>query len=175
MGGGGGMSFGGARGGGGGGGGGSGGGGGGGQGGAGAIGGGDTQWATGGTDTASMPMPTPQTSDGTRALRESIDSLNMMSLDSVGGAMGTFATAKASMPARAGGGGRRRKGADLPSLALGGSHPFVFDPMNSILSPGAEQLAKISTLFKTGSISNAQRSQMKDKLYLSMSQEALLS
>ena len=64
-----------------------------------------------------------------------------------------------------------------PSLALGNaSQQFLFDGSNMglMLSPAAEQLAKISMLFKSGGISSEQRSQMKDHLYMSLSQDSLL-
>jgi hypothetical protein len=62
------------------------------------------------------------------------------------------------------------------SLALGGaSQQYLFDQsMGTMLSPAAEQLAKISALFKSGNNSTEQRSLMKDHLYLSLSQDSML-
>ena len=116
-------------------------------------------------------------------LRESIDSLNNMSIDGHAADMGgSFAKDKATMPPRAPGSGgvqgmstsRRAKPASLSLGGMNGSKGdgFVFDP-GAMLSPGAEQLAKISGLFRSGFISNAQRGQMKDRLYMTMSQESI--
>ena len=96
---------------------------------------------------------------------------------------GSFSKDKATMPPRFSGDNsvsgsatrsRRAKPSSLSLAGLGGSKGdgFVFDP-GVILSPGAEQLAKISGLFKSGLISNSQRGQMKDRLYMTMSQESI--
>ena len=95
-------------------------------------------------------------------LRQSIESMNNMSIESTN----SFGPGRTTMPSRRA----------PPSLALGGaSQQFLFDStMGQMLSPAAEQLAKISALFKSGNISNDQRSQMKDHLYLSLSQDSML-
>tara|TARA_B110000208_G_C11627518_1_gene379610 strand:+ start:73 stop:879 length:807 start_codon:yes stop_codon:yes gene_type:complete len=137
-------------------------------------GGGGTQWATGGQSSAVMPSKggemTPIGGLGSKlqlrkendsVLRQSIEGLHNMSIES-----NQFGATKATMPSRN----------PLPSLALGNaSQQFLFDgSLGQMLSPAAEQLAKISMLFKSGNISSEQRSQMKDHLYLSLSQDSLL-
>ena len=133
----------------------------------------ETQWATGGQSNAMMPSKGGELDGGiglgsklvqrrnNSILRQSIEGLNNMSIESNG-----FGGSKATMPPRN----------VPPSLALGGaSQQFLFDStLGQILSPAAEQLAKISMLFKSGNISSGQRSQMKDHLYLSLSQDSLL-
>jgi hypothetical protein len=130
-----------------------------------------TQWATGGQSSTIMPSKGGEMGGGLGSkleqrrndsiLRQSIESLNNMSLES-----SAFDAAKATMPSRK----------LPPALALGNaSQQFLFDgTMGQMLSPAAEQLAKISMLFKSGNISSEQRSQMKDHLYLSLSQDSLL-
>ena len=134
---------------------------------------GETTW---GGDTSSMPPTSRRRSPPSHlaqedVLRESIDSLHNMSLDNIGG---SFAKDKATMPKRNAYGGApdglssRRGGAEPLHLGLldgSGGEAFVFNP-GVMLSPGAEQLAKISGLFKSGIISNSQRGQMKTHLYL---------
>jgi hypothetical protein len=146
----------------------------------------DTMW---GGATSSMPAVSRKGPVGNVArgsvLRESIDSLNNMSIEERTGADmgGSFAKDKATMPPRApgafgvGGSMARSRKTKPESLSLGGMNGskgdgFVFD-LSAMLSPGAEQLAKISGLFKSGFISNAQRGQMKDRLYMTMSQESI--
>ena len=146
----------------------------------------DTMW---GGATSSMPAVSRKGPVGNVArgsvLRESIDSLNNMSIEKRTGADmgGSFAKDKATMPPRApgafgvGGSMARSRKTKPESLSLGGMNGskgdgFVFD-LSAMLSPGAEQLAKISGLFKSGFISNAQRGQMKDRLYMTMSQESI--
>jgi hypothetical protein len=133
----------------------------------------DTQWATGGQSSTLMPSKGGELSGGglgsklndrrnNNNLRQSIESMNNMSIES-----NSFGTAKATMPSRS----------NVPlSLALGGaSQQYLFDQsMGTMLSPAAEQLAKISALFKSGNISTEQRSLMKDHLYLSLSQDSML-
>merc|ERR1711865_669420 len=144
--------------------------------------GGATQWATGGQSNVMMPSKggemsiTPTTAstglgarlqqrrqdNASSLLRQSMEGINNMSIES-----NSFGTTSAKMPARTA----------PPSLALGNaSQQFLFDGSNMglMLSPAAEQLAKISMLFKSGGISSEQRSQMKDHLYMSLSQDSLL-
>ena len=115
-------------------------------------------------------------------LQDSIDSLNNMSIDGNSFMGGSFSKDNATMPPRFSTNNvgshvsrsQRAKPSSLSLAGLGGSRGdgFVFD-LGVMLSPGAEQLARISELFKSGLISNAQRGQMKDQLYMRMSQESV--
>ena len=100
-------------------------------------------------------------------LQESIDSLNNISIEGNSFMGGSFSKDKATMPPRFSGiivsavvqreAGERSHHLSLLLVWAAVRETDLCSTQPLILSPGAEQLAKISGLFKSGLISNSQR------------------
>ena len=130
---------------------------------------GPRSWAS---TTATCPAQRRTAGVVDESLRRSMESLNVsrasaadVSVAGSGGAGSApapaqFASAAAQMPPRVDTGG---------SSALRSS--FRQSNSGRGLSPAAEHLAKISSMYKSGEISERARSQLKAQLYMSLSQE----